>query len=237
MIVDVNKQFFSGMKAAVPVCLGIIPVGISVGLLGVQVGLTEFETVLMSVMVMAGSAELMVIGMITQGAALSAMIIGTFFINLRHVVMSSSVMQKIAGSTTITQRFLGAFALCDESFAIYSLSRDTSYSFLMGTNTALYAGFVGSTVLGSVLTSFLPQIVIDSFNIAFYAAFLGLLLPSIQHSLKLSGLVILTALLNCLLQCFLPVSWSIIGAMMLGTFIGVFFIDDKDIIHDEENTK
>lgn len=221
-----NKRFLSGLKASVPACLGVIPVGISIGLLAVQARLSGIEAIFMSVMVMAGSAQLMAISMITQGAAMSAIILGTFFINLRHVIMSSSVMRKIKG-TTLPKRLLGAFALCDESFAIYSLSDDDSYSFLLGTNTALYVSFVGSTIIGSLMTTFLPQIVVDSFGVAFYAAFLGLLLPSIKYNNRLIILVIITAVLNWLLQYFLPASWSVILAMIFGAFIGVFFVDDE----------
>lgn len=230
-----NKHFLSGIKSSVPACLGVIPVGMSIGLLAVQAGMTRFETIFMSAMVMAGSAQLMSISMITQGAAVSAIILGTFFINLRHIVMSSSAMQRLP-KTTLFQRLLGAFALCDESFAIYSLSEDDSYSFLMGTNTALYVSFVGSTVIGSLMTGFLPQIVIDSFGVAFYAAFLGLLLPSVKHSLRLLLLVALTGALNWLLQLFLPASWSVILSMVLGALIGVFLADDNTVSEKKEGT-
>lgn len=230
-----NKHFLSGIKASVPACLGVIPVGMSIGLLAVQAGMTRFEAILMSAMVMAGSAQLMSISMITQGAAVSAIILGTLFINLRHIVMSSSAMQRLP-KATLFQRLLGAFALCDESFAIYSLSEDDSYSFLMGTNTALYVSFVGSTVIGSLMTGFLPQIVIDSFGVAFYAAFLGLLLPSVKHSLRLLLLVALTGALNWLLQLFLPASWSAILSMVLGALIGVFLVDDNTVSEKKEGT-
>lgn len=226
-----NKHFLSGMKSSIPACLGVIPVGISIGLLGVQAGLNEAETISMSTLVMAGSSQLMALNMITQGASFSTIIVGTFFINLRLIVMSSSAMQRIT-QTTLPQRLLGAFALCDESFAIYSLSDDNSYPFLLGTNTALYISFVGSTMIGSLMTGFLPQIVIDSFGIAFYAAFLGLLLPGVKHNEKLIILVALTAILNCLLQCLLPASWSVILAMVLGAFVGVFFVDDDTVKED-----
>lgn len=221
-----SKHFLSGIKASVPACLGVIPVGISIGLLVVQSGLTRLEAIFMSAMVMAGSAQLMSISMINQGTAMYAIILGKFFINLRHIVMSSSAMQRMK-KTTLLQRLVGAFALCDESFAIYSLSEDDSYHFLLGTNTALYASFVGSTVIGSLMTDFLPQIVIDSFGVAFYAAFLGLLIPSVKHNLWLIVLVVATAVLNWLLQHFLLASWSVIMAMMLGSFIGVFLVEDN----------
>jgi len=221
-----NKHFLSGMRAAVPACLGVVPVGISIGLLAVQAGFSGLEAILMSAMVMAGSSQLLAISMATQGAAMSAIILGTFFINLRHLVMSSSAMQRIKGAT-LPQRLIGTFALCDESFAIYALSEDDSYPFLLGANTALYGTFVISTVVGCLMTGFLPQIVIDSFGVAFYAAFLGLLLPSVKHNVRLIALVLVTAALNWLLQRFLPASWSVILAMVLGALIGVFLVEDQ----------
>jgi 4-azaleucine resistance transporter AzlC len=231
--VDLNNKFFSGIKASIPACLGVIPVGISFGLLAVKAGLTNFEATLMSAMVMAGAAQLMSISMITQGAALSAIILGTFFINLRHIVMSSSVMHRMK-KAALAQRLVAAFALCDESFAIYSLSEEDNYFFLLGINSALYGSFIASTVIGSLMTDFLPQIVIDSFSIALYAAFLGLLLPSTKHNLQLILLVVGTALLNWLMQFFLPPSWSLILAMVLGAAIGVFVVEDEIPLVDEE---
>lgn len=209
-----------------PACLGVVPVGISIGLLAVQAGFSGFEAILMSAMVMAGSSQLLAISMITQGAGISAIILGTFFINLRHLIMSSSVMQRMK-VTTLTQRLAGAFALCDESFAIYALSKDDSYPFLLGTNTALYGTFVASTTVGCLMTGFLPQIVIDSFGVAFYAAFLGLLLPSVKRNVRLIALVLTTAALNWLLQRFFPASWSVILSMVLGALIGVFLFEDE----------
>ncbi len=89
------RLFFTGVKNAIPICLGIIPIGISYGILALQVGLTRLEAVLMSVLVMAGSSQLMVLGMIGK-ATLIAMVTAVFFVNLRNFVMSSVVMSRIA---------------------------------------------------------------------------------------------------------------------------------------------
>lgn len=168
----------------------------------------------------------MAITIIAQGGAFSTIMAGTFFINLRHIVMSSSAMRRVQ-NTSLIQRLIAAFALCDESFAIYSLSDDDSYHFLLGINTSLYVSFLISTIIGTLMTSFLPQIIVDSFGIALYATFLGLLLPAVKGSNRLIILVIITATLNWLLQRFIPASWSVILSMILGALMGVFLVDDK----------
>lgn len=116
-----TKNFWNGAKAAVPPGLGCVPVGLSIGLLATQAGMSKLEGILLSVLVMAGASELMAIGMLTAGAPVAAIILGTFFLNLRHFVMSASVWRRIEGAS-LGDKLLGSFALCDESFAVFSLS-------------------------------------------------------------------------------------------------------------------
>ena len=101
--------------------------------------------------------------------------------------------------------------------------------FLFGANFILWVGFLLATIVGCLLTEFLPPLVIQSFCIAFYAAFLALLLPSIKHSWRLIALVILTALLNSLFYLLMPSSWALVVSMLLAAAIGVFFVRDEDI--------
>ncbi len=219
-----KKNFLGGLRISLPVCLGVIPVGISYGLIAVQSGLTVFEATMMSVLVMAGASQVMAVGMISQGAAIMTIWLATFLVNLRHIVMSSSVMARLR-KTPISQKLVGAFALCDESFAIFSLAGGNNIGFLLGTNTALYATWIFSSVLGCVASNLLPELVRKSFGIAFYASFIAILLPSVKGNMRFMLLVLLTGVLNALLQMFLSSSWSVILSMILGAAIGCYFVE------------
>ncbi|GEM_PF-6380015 len=74
--------------------------------------------------------------------------------------------------------------------------------------------------------AFLSGIIVNSFGIAFYAAFLAMLIPSVSKNGRLLLLVCLTAIINTLLQLFLPASWAIIISMVLGAVIGTGLIED-----------
>ncbi len=225
-----KKELLAGAKAALSICLGYIPIGISYGLLAVQAGLTQFETVLMSALVMAGSSQMMVVGMIGKATVLT-MITAVFFVNLRHLVMSSAVMSRLT-PTSLGTKLLGAFALCDESFAVFSLSGSRSAAHLIGANAVLYGTWVASSALGVVIGQFLPEVVAKGFGVALYASFLALLLPSVRKSHKIALLILLTAVMNTLLQLFLPVSWAVILSMVASAAIGTFFVEVPD---DEQN--
>lgn len=221
-----REQFLEGAKSAVPVCLGIIPVGISYGLLSVQTGLSRLQAVLMSVFVMAGSSQLMAVGMIGS-AAVGSIVAAVFFVNLRHIVMSGSVMNGLERAP-LRERLLCAFGLCDESFALFSLSGSRSAARLLGINTALYGSWVGSSFAGCVLGQFLPGIISKSFGVAFYAAFLAMLTPNAARSRGIPYLVLLAAFINTVLQIALPVSWAVIFSMIAAAGIGTFFAGDEE---------
>lgn len=195
--------------------------------MAMQAGLTAAETVFMSVVVMAGSSQIMAVGMIAQGAAAPAIILATFFINLRHLVMSSSIMRRL-GHLSLVQKLCGAYALCDESFAVFSLTEDEDYFFFLGSNTLFCSAWIASTAVGCVLNHFLPTILADSLGIAFYAAFLGMLLPAVRANLRLLGLVVFTALVNSVLQSFLPSSWAVVLSMVGCAAVGTFVIDPEE---------
>lgn len=228
-----NKQFTSGIKDSIPICLGVIPVGISFGLLALQAGFSSLEAISMSIIVMAGSSQLMAIGMISQGATLGAIILATFFINLRFIIMSSAIMSYLK-ETPLLKKLVGAFAIGDEAFAIFLLSDKKDISYLLGINTAIYIAWVVSSGIGCVINQFLPEIIINSFGIAFYAAFIAMLIPSVKGNYRLIILVCITAVINTLLQLVLPSSWAVIISMILGVVIGMKFIEDKDLMLEEE---
>ena len=215
--------FLRGMRRSVPLALGFIPIGCSFAVMAMQIGLSAAETVFMSFFVMSGASQIMAVGMLAQGAAYPAIVLAACFMTMRHLVLSSSVMRRL-GKLTFWQKFTGSYALCDESFAVFSLSEEQSFSFLMGCNTLFCTTWVGSTALGCLLNDFLPPIVADSCGIAFYAAFLAMLVPVVRENLRILLLVLLTAAVNGILQLFIPSSWAVVLSMVGCAAAGTFFV-------------
>ena len=218
-----KSSFFKGMRLSVPLALGFIPIGCSFAVMAMQAGLTGFETVFMSFFVLSGASQIMAVGMVAQGAAFPAIVLASAFMTMRHLVLSSSVMRRLGKLSTV-QKIVASYALCDESFAVFSLSEEKNFPFLMGCNTLFCATWISSTALGVVLNNFLPPIVADSCAIAFYAAFLAMLVPVVRENLRILLLVLLTAGVNALLQQFLPSSWAVVISMVGCAAAGTFFV-------------
>ena len=227
-----QKDWSDGIKQALPICLGIIPVGISYGILAMQAGLDRLQTVLMSLLVMAGSSQLAAVGMLGRSTVL-AVVMAVFFINLRNFVMSSAVMNDLK-KESIAAKLLGAFALCDESFALFSMSKTKSADLLLGINTCLYGVWVLSSFAGCVMGQLLPDPAARSFGIAFYGAFLALLIPNMEKSARICLLVLLTAVVNTLLRFLLPDSWALVLSMTVCAGIGTCFVKEDEEAENEQ---
>lgn len=81
----------SGAAAAWPICLGYFPIGLAFGVVAQKAGITPVEIGLMSCLVYAGSAQFIAVSMLASGAGTFAVILTTFTINLRHLLMSSAL--------------------------------------------------------------------------------------------------------------------------------------------------
>jgi 4-azaleucine resistance transporter AzlC len=227
------SQYLSGVKISLPVILGYLPVAIAFAVMASEAGLSRLEIILMSTLVFAGGSQIMAIGMITSGATMLSVVIGTFVFNLRHVIMGSYIMKKV-GKTSTVQKLTTANGITDESFAIISATPEEKCTipYLFGILTVTYGSWVLGTILGAFISVLIPSSVSDALGIALYALFISLLIPSVKKSARLVILVVFTAILNTVLTLLLPdsaQSWAIIISSLVSAFVGVFFVKDEEV--------
>jgi len=231
-----KAQFLRGLKAAVPVILGFIPIGIAYAIIARQAGLSVVQTTFMSAAVLAGAAQMMAAGMVAQGSSIITIVIATFILNLRHLIMSTCVMNRMK-PCSVWLRMLASFGVTDESFAVFTTESDenSGIMFFLGLFLGTYIAWIGGSFIGSVFSSILPEIVSASLGIALYAMFIGLLLPGLRGNSRLLLLAIITAGLNSIFCLFMASSWALIAATLLGAFIGVFFVELEEESEDTAN--
>ncbi len=152
-----NHQFKEGVRAAFPIVLGYLPVGVAFGVLARKAGLTTFEVGLMSLLVYAGASQFIAIEMISKSISWFPIVIATFFLNLRHLLMSSTLSLYFKKNRSRTLCLLSA-QLTDESFAVAmsntsKVSNRPSYLFGLQITSQLawIAGSVGGALFGKLI--------------------------------------------------------------------------------------
>ena len=222
------KSYLYGIRRSVPVFFGFLPVAITFAIMATAIGLTALETIAMSVFVFAGASQIMAMGMIGAGAGMLSVVLATFVLNLRHLIMSTCIFNKIRIKNPLL-KLVGAMSVTDEGFALITTEKDDKCNvpYVFGIITLTYLSWVFGTVIGVVASNILPRIIADSFGIALYALFIALIVPDIKKSLRLFLTVVITAVINTVLCAFMATSWAIIVSTLAGAFVGTFIVDDE----------
>jgi 4-azaleucine resistance transporter AzlC len=113
---DPPSALAAAFKASVPVLLGYIAIGLAFGLLLVKSGQPWWLAPLMSLVVYAGAAQFMAVGLFAAGTSIAEIAVLTLVLNARHMVYGLSLLDRFAGSRRFKAYLI--FALTDETYAI-----------------------------------------------------------------------------------------------------------------------
>lgn len=141
-----------GFLTCVPVALGVAAYGVVFGVLADQAGLSVAEAALMSATVLAGAAQLIAVNLWTDPLPVATVVITTFVVNLRYVLMGATLRPWFADLTPV-QRYASVFFTADENWAL-TVSDLRSGSgrgaFLLGSGLAIWLCWVAATVAGTL---------------------------------------------------------------------------------------
>jgi 4-azaleucine resistance transporter AzlC len=218
---DKTSRLKDGLRAAWPICLGYVPIGLAFGVLAQKAGLSPLAIGLMSVLVFAGSSQFIAVAMLEGGSGIAAIIATVFTVNLRHLLMSSAISVYLKG---IHRRWLALFAygITDESFALNLVRfREGSWDWkrALTVNHVTNAVWVGSTVIGGLGGAFIPA---HAFGIdyALMAMFLCLLVYQLRGRLYIvTGLV--AGVVAVALSLAIPGNSYIVAASVIAATAGL----------------
>jgi len=176
------SPWLAGMREAIPLLGGYIPVAISFGLIAVQASFSVWEAILISVLIYAGASQFLFVAMVASGAPLWLVVLMTLLINARHMVYGPNLAQWLPASRGWPWLMHG---LTDQIFALaHSRLPQLAPGERLGwyTGAALLAWFswIGGTALGAVAGRELTQrwpLLGEVMPFALPALFLVLLAP------------------------------------------------------------
>ena len=212
-----------GVIGAWPICLGYLAIGLAFGVIAQKAGLSPVEIGLMSLLVYAGSAQFIAVSMLSAGAGIVPIVITTFTVNLRHLLMSSSLSTFMRNLGT-GRLSLFAYGVTDESFALNSAKfRDGKWDWrrALVLNHATNLTWIASTVAGGFGGQFIPA---GAFGIdyALSAMFICLLIFQLRGKLYVLVAVISGALAVGL-SLLIPGNAYIVIASVIAAALGVIF--------------
>ncbi|MDG4796457.1 AzlC family ABC transporter permease [Micromonospora sp. WMMD1082] len=195
----------------------IVAVGASFGAMAVAAGLPGWAAVAMSMLVYAGGAQFMAVGLVAVGSPVAAVLAG-LLLNARHVPFGLTLADTIG--PRLRQRLLGSHLMTDETTA-FTLARPAGPArrrafWLAG--GLLFGAWNAGTVLGVLAGGVAGDPAAYGLDAAFPAGLLALLLPTLRdrdtRRVAVAGAAI-ALLTTPLLPAGLPVLLALAGPALL----------------------
>ena len=194
-----------------------------IGVAMVKSGMSVFESVMMTLIVFAGSSQLASIPLIVAGAPAWVILATGFCVNLRFVVFSLHLRPYLMHLPR-WERMAHAYVTADISYVLFTRryhqpgatpqERLAQEAYLAGSDCLNWSSWMGASLVGIALANFIPP--------AWGLGFAGILcLLGIQCSLASSRLRVLSAIvagIAAVLAYALPLKLNIVLAILMAVF-------------------
>lgn len=216
-----SKEFWNGVRAEIPLLIGVFPFGMIYGALALNAGLSTAASQMMSSMVFAGSAQFITAQLVHDAAPAFVIIVTIAVVNLRHMLYSASLAPYLE-NLSVRWKMLLSYLLTDEAYAPSILNYEKngvqplSHWFLLGAGFSLWLIWQVSTALGIFLgTAIPPEWPLD---FALPLTFIAMVVPILKNRPMIAAA--LSAGAVALLAYSLPFKLGIILAALTGILVG-----------------
>lgn len=216
-----TKYFWAGVRAEIPLLIGVFPFGLIYGALALNSGLSAPAAQMMSSIVFAGSAQFVTSQLVHELTPGFIIVLTIAVINLRHVLYSASLAPYVASLPT-RWKVLLSYLLTDEAYAPtilhYEKEGITPFSqwFWLGAGLSLWLTWQISTALGIFLGAAIPES--WSLDFALPLTFIAMVVPVLKN--RPAILAALSAGAVALLAYSLPYKLGLILAALIGIGVG-----------------
>ncbi len=185
------QEYKEGIKHGIPIFTGYLAVSFAFGIAASEKGLNVIQAVFMSLTNVTSAGQFASLDSIKNQVSLFELAFLQFIINIRYLLMSTALTQKLGKEVGILHRCLIAYGVTDEIFALSVLRHGKlkpSYSY--GLITISVSGWILGTFLGASAGKILPAIVISCLGLAIYGMFIAIIIPPAKESRAVLGTVL-----------------------------------------------
>ncbi|MBS0394732.1 MAG: AzlC family ABC transporter permease [Proteobacteria bacterium] len=216
------EAFVRGLRDMLPAAPAVGAWALVTGVAMAQSGLALHQSVGLSLIAYAGSAQLAALPLLVAGAPVAVSVLTALMVNLRFVIYSAAVAPTFR-TLPLGRRLAVGYLLGDISFVVYSRAerafpdRQGKLGYYFGVGLAMYAVWHAGSLVGLFAAAAIPR---DwGLDFAGLLALLGLWVPSFASRPTLAGSVV-AAVLGVALDG-LPLRLGVVPAILGGIAVAV----------------
>ena len=185
-----RRLILKGLRDGLPIGLGYFAVAFSLGITARGAGVSPLQGWVASILNHASAGEYALYALIGAHAAVWEIAAVIFVTNMRYLLMSAALSQKMAPEAGFLRRLGTGFSITDEIFGL-AVAHPGAVSC-----TYLWTAFIladlmwaAGTLCGILAGNVLPANVVTALSVAIYGMFLAIIIPPTRKSRILAGLV------------------------------------------------
>ncbi|MGJ8628834.1 MAG: AzlC family ABC transporter permease [Sulfitobacter sp.] len=159
-----KSAYLKGIGDGAPFILVIVPFATLFGLIATEAGLSVFETLAFSVVVIAGAAQFTALQLLQEEAPTVIVLASALAVNLRMAMYSASLTPWIGGAP-LWQRALAAYLTVDQSYVVSMAQYERAPDMTVAQRIAYFFGAVTPVVplwylftfIGALLGAQVPE--------------------------------------------------------------------------------
>lgn len=234
--------FRRGLRDGIPIGLGYLAVSFSLGIAAAEAGLGAFSGGVASAAITASAGEYALFMLIAEHAVAIEVVIMSLVANIRYMLMSFSLSQRISPETKLRHRLLMGVTVTDEIFGVTIAQPGYLNPFYTyGVYAVAVPMWVLGTVLGVVAGNVLPPRIVSAFGVALYGMFIAIFIPPAKKD-KVVAVMVVAAFFTSWLFSVLPgvreisegVRTIILTVAIAGIGAALFPVDDSRLGPEEE---
>ena len=188
-----RSELVAGIKAELPIAIGVMPFGLIYGVLATGAGLSPLLTLATSSIIFAGSAQFIGVPLLAAAAPVPVIWMTTFIVNIRHMLYSASLAPRVQHLSQ-PWRWLLAYLLTDEAYAPTIIHYDENepnpyqHYFWLGAGVTLWLQWQLSTSAGILFGAIVPETWSLDFTLAL--TFIGMVVPALKDRPSVAAAVV-----------------------------------------------
>ncbi|WP_164924602.1 AzlC family ABC transporter permease [Sinorhizobium fredii] len=206
-----------------PLTVAVMPIGLVFGAVAAGKGLSSLEATLMSVLVFAGGSQFVAMDIWTHPASWGALAFSALLVNIRHVLMSASIGNKMPAFSG-PAKYAAMLLLADEIWAMAEVRAGQTRltpAWYAGLAVPFYCVWVLASLAGSAAGAFLGDPKATGLDFAFPAVF-TVLVMGFWKGRDTGAVLAASATAAVLAHQFLPGVWYIAAGAAAGVAATLF---------------
>lgn len=236
---SIKEEFIDGVKKGIPIGVGYLAVSFTFGIWAVDGGMPIWMVVFISLSNLTSAGQFAGTRLMLDAASFFEIGLSVFIINIRYMLMSLALTQKLKENTRLGQKLIFGYGVTDEVFAVASTrEKKVTAHYMYGLISTPVIGWTLGTFLGAVTGNLLPPRLSDAMGIALYAMFIAIIIPPAKKSRPILLAIIISIIVTCALRYIPFFSFITDGfAMIIATVIASAVMALAAPIEEEEEAK